>query len=151
MGIEKDETKEVEEKFEIEETEQQIIMQEALAKMLKRGSRGSGFVIFRERGTDFIVMYSFDEKGFMLFFQKGIFNNEHFNNTIKLIQSLKFKLWNFVSGSFPIFDIKEFVVSDNEIYAQCGEDVDFIAYLSDRIFRDVFKTEDDYKIKIKVE
>ena len=156
LGIEKDEIKEVEEKFEIEETEQQIIIKEALAKMLKRGKRGLwGAVIFEEIGTDFFVQYSLDEKGFMLCFPepdstaKEVFNYDHFNNTINLLKSLKFEL----RKELDVGELNnnEFVITDDELYAKCGDDVDFIAYLSDRIFRDVFKTEDDYKIKIKVE
>lgn len=150
LGIKTDEIKEVEkEKIEIEVTKQQIIIKEALDKMLKRGSRGFGFVIFEEKGTEFFVQYSFDEKGFMLFFPESEVLSEHVESVKELLKSLQFE--DNTGKDVMDLDEKEFVLEEDGIYAQCGEDIDITAYLSDRIFRDVFQSNDNYKIETKLE
>lgn len=153
MGIKSDEIKETEkEKIEIEETEQQIIIKKALGEMLKRGLRGSGFVIFDEEETGLFVQYSFDEKGFMIFFPKSALSKKYIDGVRELLESLQFED---SSGKkeveFSELNEKEFVFENDGIYAQCGEDTKFIAYLTDRIFRGVFQSDNNYKIKIQLE
>src|SRR3989344_1726963 len=167
LGIKTDDINDSEETLlDIEETEQQVIIKEALNKIQKRGSRGSAFVIFEERGTDFFVQCSFDDNGFLFDFPEPdstateIFNEKQFKDIIDLLKSLQFKISEHKKvDKFSILkhqkvvqlEEKEFSVDDDGICAQCGEDISFIAYLIDKIFREIFKSDEDYKIKVQLE
>ncbi|MCK5474639.1 MAG: hypothetical protein KAI53_04480 [Candidatus Aenigmarchaeota archaeon] len=97
----------------------------------------------------------------MLFFPTSTLYSEKYLDKVRaLLESLQFE--DITGKDVLKLNEKEFVFKKQdlifkerefakyEIYAQCGDDSDFVTYLTDKIFRDSFKLNDDYKIKVKL-
>ena len=140
------------------ETEQQKEIKEVLEKLQNKGVRRQGhsaFAQFIDTDSTFFVPCSLHQKGMMLSFatrsehgpHKEITMN-HLGNISQLLKSLNFKLNNDVY--VLELNSKEFNFEDNEIYVQCGENLNITSYLIDRIFREIFGSNKNYKIEIEL-
>lgn len=137
-----------EDKDKIVQTEQQRIMKEVLDKMIKKitltgisiGNQGRASVTFKENETGFGMTYSIYLNGFVMSHTK-IRATEAMKS---LLQKLQFKE---VSNKYLYeLNIKEFVSRDDALHAQFGINTGAIAYITDRIFRDIFKVSDGYMV-----
>ncbi|MFC1454752.1 hypothetical protein ACFLQI_01545 [Candidatus Undinarchaeota archaeon] len=134
----------------VKKTRQYSIFKESLEKFLKEGVAGDGFIIFdlnepkkpfqsKKQNLSF-VQFALEKTGIMLGFTK----EDKFDALCELLNSLSFK--ESTERENVGLHRMEYDVSDF-VYAQCGRDVDLAAYLTDRIFRDIFNLDDEYEIK----
>lgn len=127
----------------IEQTKQQLIIKEALDRLLSKGVRGQGLIVFEQEETDHYIQYELEEDRLSLYHSERFTNyNETLEALKKLLKSLSFE----ETSGFPLEE-KEFCVLRDGLYACCGKDTAFLAYLSDRVFRDAFKAKDNYRVK----
>ncbi len=150
MRVPFDQNRLVEVKLPELETEQQIIIKDTLDKFLKKGSRGSGFVIFDVDDTLFYVQYSLEDNGLSMFFSHSkTITKGRLNAIVQLLVDMQFETNN---KEDPVdLIVKELMFDNEELYAQCGEDTTFIAILTDKIFREIFNTKPDYCITPEIQ
>ncbi len=125
--------------------------------MLEEGSRDSvprPFVIFWNSGRDRFVQYGLEDEGMELAFplDSSLFAKKPFAQKVKeLLLSLNFREVSHKEYRNELEEGELFIhEEDGFIYAQFGEDSDFVAYLTNRIFKEIFKLEDDYKIDVEL-
>lgn len=155
-------------------TSQQRLMKEKLDELLKNGKKEMGWVIFeiKKRFDPFsfgskklpYIQYCLEERGLQIFYRAEyphdkVISLDHVVAVKNLLESLGFKqtinLDKVECLNSNDLDEKEIAFNDGynkkELYANCGEDTTFVAWLSEKILKEIFGAEKDFDIEINIE
>ena len=131
-------------------------IKEILGKFRKEGVKDKDgfdpFVIFSDQNTKCFVQYIYENNCFMLNFpsKSSLIKEGSYRLVKELLEHLSFTKCLINNNSVSLNEKEYQFYEEYGIYAQCGNDVDFVADLTETIFRDILKVKNDYKIIAKV-
>jgi len=126
-------------------------IKDSLRKVLESSS---DFIIFTDPHTNSFVQLGVEDRGFLLDFPVAPGNNNYgkLPELEKLLLSSSFK--KAAGKAVSDLEVKEFVDRYEDglevMGAMCGGDLDFIADLTDKIFKKVHKLPNDYMLEIEL-
>ncbi|MEX0621818.1 MAG: hypothetical protein WD187_02410 [Candidatus Woykebacteria bacterium] len=143
LEVEKGEEKQKPSQREFAETPQIKFIKEKLDELVGSGKRGAfgAFVSFYPKGMDHFVQFALDENS-LIMDVPFLFENVDPAEKMEKMKQIRDLL-----ESYNISPI----INDSAVQAECGFDSNLIAGITDRIFKQVFQTQDNYEIEVNLE
>jgi len=126
----------------LEKSKQYYIFKNAFEKMLKDGVRdGGSFIIFENEKTQAFIQFMYYGYGFYLDIPK--LDDRQYEKATEILDYFNYDVY--------VDEKADYNDNLNILNSECGENIDILAYLCDKFFKELYQITDyDYNIKATI-